>query len=254
MNKLVRLLAATFALLVMISIAGRVQAAPALKGQDTFKLEPGGTATIIFESFCIDYGKKFPTAVGLPPTTVADANVVGAINYALSKDYTTSAAKEVQFAIWQARGAQGSPATGTQGDEVTKNATMTMAAPAGATSIIDALKDNRLKATAGTWSGIGDKVTIGTETSNFQGRGELKIENASQETLTLYMPNGTVFPAPAAEFQSMAGYLTDVQVSNPQRLPDTGMLTMDGTSLMLLGMLAVSIAALGWAVRREAMI
>src|SRR4028119_1834126 len=83
----------------------------------TFQLQPGGKATVEFESFCIDYGKKFPTSVGLPPTNVPDPAVVGAINNALAKGYTSSQPREVQFAIWKARGAQGSPQPGAVGTE-----------------------------------------------------------------------------------------------------------------------------------------
>lgn len=256
MKHMIRWMAVLAALVLVLGVAGRAQAAPAgkpsaIKGEETFKLEPGGKATITFESFCIDYGKKFPTAVGLPPTAVADSKVVGAINYALSKDYTTSAPKEVQFAIWQARGAQGSPATGAQGNEVTQNANMTMTAPAGATSVIDALKQNKIKATAGTWNGIGEKITISNETTNFQGKGELTIENTSQAALTLYMQNGTVFPAPSAEFQSMAGYATNVQVQNPQGLPVTGVTVLSPVQMLVFALLALNVLALGYVVRRR---
>lgn len=230
----------------------QVHAAPtAIKGEETFTLEPGGTATIAFESFCLDYGKQFPTSVTLPPTGQAEAKVLSAISYALSKDYTTSAPKEVQYAIWQARGATGSPALGAQGTEIAQNTAAASTAPSGATSLIDALSSNKIKATAGTWNGVGEKLTINNQTDFFQGKGELKIENTSQETLTLYMPNGTVFPAPAAEFQSMAGYATDIQVNNPQRLPNTGIVSLSALQLAMLAVAAFGLTALGYTIRQR---
>lgn len=221
----------------------------------TFQLQPGGKATIEFESFCIDYGKKFPTTVGLPPTNVAEPTVVGALNNALTKGYTSSQPKEVQYAIWKARGAQGSPAVGAAGAEIAQNLTPPTA-PTGATSVTDAIKNNQVKATAGTWAGIGEKLTINGVQDNFQGRGQLQIENTSGQTLTLYMPIGTVFPAPSAEFQSMAGYLTNVTVNNPQQtqqaqqsdqqaLPTTGIADLNATQFLLLSLIGINIAAIG---------
>lgn len=185
-------------------------------------------------------------------TGVADANVGGALNYALSKGFTGDQPKEVQFAIWQARGAQGSPATGAQGQEISANASTQPTPPAGATSLIDALASNQIRATAGKWEGIGEKLTINNVEDNFQGRGELMIENTSGRALTLYMPVGTLFPAPSAEFQSMAGYATNVDVTNPatQTLPDTGLAPL-GIQTVLLALFAAGLVAYGWRIRRR---
>ena len=239
--------------LAMVVGAGTAKAQSAT---DAFTLQPGGKATITFESFCIDYGKKFPDTIGLPPIDVAQPEVAGALAYALSKGYTGSQAKEVQFAIWKARGAQGSPETGAQGQEITANAANQPAAPAGATSVIDALKNNQIKATAGTWQGIGEKLTINNFEDNFQGRGELMIENTSGQALTLYMPVGTVFPAPGPEFQSMAGYATNVEVDNPemqqmQQLPNTGISTPWGSQGALIVLAALASLGLGHVLRRR---
>lgn len=219
-----------------------------------FTLAPGGKATIDFESFCIDYGKKFPDQVGLPPTNVADPAVVGVLNNAVSQGVTGNNAKEVQLAIWQARGAQGAPAPGDVGTKLAQNPPQP-AAPQGATSVIDALKNNQIKATAGSWQGVGDKLTINNFDDFYKGAGQLQIENTSGQELTLYMPIGTVFPAPSAEFQSMAGYATNVTVNNPatQTLPDTGL----GEGLrwyesLVLALIALDSVAIGVLLKRRA--
>jgi hypothetical protein len=221
-----------------------------------FTLAPGGKATINFESFCIDYGKKFPDQVGLPPTNVADPAVVGVLNNAVGQNATGNNAKEVQFAIWKARGAQGAPAPGALGAQLAQNPPQP-AAPQGATSVIDALKNNQIKATAGSWQGVGDKLTINNFDDFYKGTGQLQVENTSGQELTLYMPIGTVFPAPSAEFQSMAGYATNVAVNNPapqtQSLPDTGL--ADGLSaiqLLLLALIGLDFAAIGVLLKRRA--
>ncbi len=183
--------------------------------------------------------------------------MAGAVNYAWSKGYTASQPKEVQFAIWQARGATGAPAPGATGQEITANAGTQPAAPSGATSLIDAINNNQVRVTAGSWQGIGEKLTINNFEDNFQGRGELRIENTSNQALTLYMPVGTVFPAPSAEFQSMAGYATNVEVENAnaqqQTMPETGAsdLTVGQTATLVL--LGLNIVALGFVLRKRAL-
>ena len=223
-------------------------------GNQPWRLQPGGTATITFESFCIDYGKKFPDSIGLPPTSVAESAIVGALNYAVGKGYTSSQPKEVQFAIWQARGANGAPAPGAIGQEISANSGAQPTAPAGATSVIDALKSGQITATAGSWEGIGEKLTINNFDDSFQGRGEIKLENTSDQEVTLYMPVGTLFPAPAAEFQSMAGYATQIEVTNPltQQMPDTGAVGLTGSTAMILLLLGLDVLALGYVLQRRA--
>lgn len=220
--------------------------AQSTSGNAAFTLAPGGKATIDFESFCIDYGKKFPEQIGLPPTNVADPAVTGAINNALSKGYTSSNPKEVQFAIWKARGATGAPQPGAVGTEIAQNVTPPTP-PQGATSLLDAIKNNRVRATAGSWQGIGEKLTINNFQDNFQGKGQLQIENTSGQRLTLYMPVGTVFPAPSAEFQSMAGYATNVSVTNPQQtMPNTGIAdNLTITQMLLLSLMVLDLGVLG---------
>jgi hypothetical protein len=217
-----------------------------------FTLAPGGRATITFESFCIDYGQRFPDEIGLPPTELAPPPVRGALSYALAQGYTAAEPREVQFAIWQAQGASGSPQPGAIGREIAQAARVPTT-PEGATSLIDALAAGDATATAGSWQGIGEQLTINNFDDHFQGRGELVIENTSDRELTLYMPVGTLFPAPSDEYQNMAGYATEIDVQNPQQtMPDTGFSRMfNSTQLLILGLLALDITAIGWLIRRQ---
>ncbi|HEX6290719.1 MAG TPA: hypothetical protein VFZ66_16130 [Herpetosiphonaceae bacterium] len=248
------------ALLALLSMVawGSTASAQNTNANQTFTLVPGGKATIDFQSFCIDYGKKFPEQVGLPPTNVADPTVVGALNNALAKGYTGSSAREVQLAIWKARGATDAPQPGNVGNEIAQNLQQP-AAPQGATSVIDALKNNQIKMTAGSWQGIGEKLKIGATDDFYQGQGQIQVENTSSQELTLYMPVGTVFPAPSAEFQSMAGYATNVSVNNPaptqaaqqaQTLPDTGLTDKLLDSPWLLIAYAIVVVLSGLFIRR----
>ncbi len=69
-----------------------------------------------------------------------------------------------------------------------------------------------------------------TASDNFYGRGQFTVTNTSTQELTRFMPVGTLFPSVNPAQQTMAGYATDIQVSNsqqaPQQLPAAG----DGTS------------------------
>ena len=72
-------------------------------------------------------------------------------------------------------------------------------------------------------------------TDNFYGKGQLTLENTSQEALTLAMPVGTIFQTPDAESQNMVGYATNVEVNNPTAtLPETGMFDGRPSALLVL--------------------
>lgn len=70
------------ALLALVAALSGPRASSAQGAPGAFTLQPGGTATITFESFCLDYGKKFPDSIWLPPTSTAEPGVAGAVNYA----------------------------------------------------------------------------------------------------------------------------------------------------------------------------
>jgi LPXTG-motif cell wall-anchored protein len=147
---------------------------------------------------------------------------------------------EAQYAIWQLSGATGSPTGGADAQAVVAAAANAPASTQG-TSIVDAAKANQVKVTLASWQPIGDKVQIGSAMDNFYGRGTLTVENTSQQAVTLAMPAGTLFPPVTAGEQTMAGYATNVQVSNPQaaqapqQLPNTS--GGDSSLALLLGAL-----------------
>ena len=69
-----------------------------------------------------------------------------------------------------------------------------------------------------------------TASDNFYGRGQLTVTNTSTQELTLFMPVGTLFPSVNPAQQTMAGYATNIQVSNPQQAPQQLPAAGDGTS------------------------
>ncbi len=195
--------------------AGSAQAqAPA-----TFTLAPGGTATITYEAFCTDFGKKFPTTLQQPNAVGTDA-VRGAIAYIQTNNLGANPqqALEAQYGLWRATGTTTSPQGGDVANAVANAAQNPPANPQGV-SLLDAVKNNQVRLTLGTWAPVGDQVQIGSATDNFYGRGTLTVENTSQQQLTLYMPVGTLFPPATAGEQTMAAYATKADVVNPQPTP-----------------------------------
>jgi hypothetical protein len=183
---------------------------------DAFTLQPGEIATIAFESFCMDYGKAFPSSVGMPQSVVPDPAVRGALAFSLSNGYALVKPREVQFALWNIRGAVDSPELVFPGQDIVANVYTEPSAPAGATSVLDAMNDGRLRGSLGSFQGIGERLLILGYDDYYKGRGELVVENVSSESMSLYFPVGTLFPAPGPEYQNMVAYAAGLQVTNLQ--------------------------------------
>lgn len=206
-------------LLVAGLLTMSTQAVFAQASTQSFTLQPGGKATVTFQALCINFGKKFPSAIN-GPSTVSSNPVQAALSYAQSKGYLSNEqqALQVQYALWQLLN-QGGPQGGAITQEVVSQAQNPPAAPQG-TSLVDAAAANQVKATVDSWQPLGQPVQIAPgATSNFYGQGQLTVENVSQQALTLYMPVGTVFPPTDPNEQNVAAFATNVQVNNPQPAP-----------------------------------
>lgn len=242
-----RFLAGIFVAVLMV---GLVNGVSAQQTPTTFTLQPGGKAVIDFEAFCIQFGEVFPNGIQGPSGLAPDA-VRGALSYGVSKRLNANEqqALQLQYAIWQAIGAQGSPQGDATAQDVLANGKTPPANPQGR-SLLDAFGTNQVKLTLTNWTPIGNKVAITpSATDNFYGRGQMTVENTSQQALTLYMPVGMQFASVDPAQQSMAGYATNVQVTNPQissihnTLPNTGgeepsvLLLTAALSLLSLGLI-----------------
>ena len=209
----------------------------------TFTLQTGGKATVSYEAFCIDFGQKFPATVNAP-NGVATPEVQKAMYYALTKGYQSAQPLELQYASWELRGAQNTPKSGATAAEI--KAAITAVPALGGTSVLDAVRDNKVKLTLDSWAPIGDKVQLGSASDHFYGKGQLTLENTSQESLTLAMPVATIFQASDSASQNMASYATDVQVNNPaSQLPQTSAFDSNPSLLVLAAGVYCILAALG---------
>lgn len=248
----------TLALGLALLLSGLAGSAHAQSASQTFTLQPGGSATVTFEAFCTNFGQKFPTSIQ-SPNGVADDRVRAGLAYIQSNGLAADAnsALEAQYGLWQLTGATNSPAGGDQARAVVSAAGTAPANPTG-TSVVDAAKSGQVTVTLDSWQAIGQPVAIGSATDNFYGRGTLTVKNSSQQALTLYMPVGTLFPPATAGEQTMAGYASNLQVSNPQQsapqqapqqLPNTG---GGGSALPLAIVAAAALLLAGLRVRRGA--
>jgi LPXTG-motif cell wall-anchored protein len=242
-----RLMVFVGALVMALGLGGVASAAPT----KSFTLQPGGKATITFEAFCVNFGKLFPDGINAPSGDIAPDKVRAALEYAQEKGLTTDSkqALQVEYAIWQLGGTTNSPKGDALAQDVIAAANSATVSDPQGVSILEAAKTNQITMTLDTWEAIGDKQQItATASDHFYGRGQLTVENATQQALTLYMPTGTIFP-PTSNAQNMAGIQTDVQVNNPS-LPKTG---GEGDLAVLAVMLAGGLLiGGGWLMRHSA--
>jgi hypothetical protein len=200
--------AALFAALVLIAAPGAARAQQA----QTFTLQPGAIATISFEAFCTNFGAAFPDAIEAPNALAPDA-VRGALayiqQYGLGAD--PQRALEAQYGVWRAVGATDSPIGGPLAGEVLRGGQSVPANPQG-TSVLDAAEAGQVRVTVTDWQPVGEPVDLGRASDNFYGRGTLRVENISNQPLTLYHPVGALYPPATAGEQTMAAYATDIQV------------------------------------------
>ncbi len=233
-------------------VLGAVAAAPVqAQVAQPFTLEPGGTAIIDFEAFCIEFGRFFPAAI-TAPNGLAPDNVRAALDYIQRTNITASEADalQAQYAIWQLLNSPGSPATNSSiAQDVLANASTPPASPGG-TSLLEAANAGNVSLSVTRWDALGRPVRILSATDNFFGRGTVEVRNTSNQTLELYMPVGTNFPASEERFQTVSGYPTNIVVNNPN-LPSTS----NDTALPLVSLLmvtALSLLGTGYLVLQQA--
>ena len=240
-----RISTAFLALVLAMSLGGPTAQAQSAK---SFKLQPGGKATITFEAFCTNFGKLFPTAITAPDGTVASDEVRSALVYAQNKKLTADEqqALQVQFAIWQLLKTANSPKGDALAQDVLAQVSKTPVTDPTGTSILDAAKSGQITMTLDLWQPVEPKIQItATASDNFYGRGQLTVENTSQQALTLFMPVGTIFP-PSSNAQRMAGIQTGLKVTDPN-LPATG---GDEGSSWTIAALAGLLLLVGWQMLR----
>ncbi len=185
-----------------------------------FTLPAGGRAVITFEAYCLDFGGTFPTAIQAPNAKagLAPSTVRAALAYIQTNNLSSQTSTALQ-----------------------------------ATSIIVAANNGSVDLDAISWDPIGNAVEIVPgAVDHFYGRGLLVVKNLTNQSLTLFMPIGTIIPPAGYRFhQRTVAYATNVQI-NPKNLPDTAA----GDVLPLLALLLAggALPVHLWRKRREQLI
>jgi hypothetical protein len=209
-------------LLIATLVAALAGLTPAsAQPSQTFTLKPTGSATITFIAFCTEFGDKYPDQLQLP-SELAKPEVRSALQYiadnGLARD--TTRALQGQYAIWNLLG-QSAPTGGAIAQQVVTYGRATPVSDPQGTSLLDAAKAGQVRLTLQSWNPASAEVQItNTARDYFFGRGRLLVENVSDQPLTLYMPVGTLFHPTVQSHQTMAAYLAEVAVIDPN-LPET---------------------------------
>jgi hypothetical protein len=238
----------TILIAVLATLAGTAPAAA--QPSRTFTLQPTGRATITFIAFCTEFGDKYPDQL-LLPSGVAQPEVRAAIQYIADNGLAgeSSRALQGQYAIWTLLG-QAGPAGDALAQQVVTYARANPVRDPQATSLLDAARAGQVRLTLQSWTPAGPVTQItSTARDNFYGRGQLLVENTSNQAVNLYMPVGTLFPPTVQPHQVMASYLENVQVTNPTpQLPNT---SGGGSLLALTAALVVGVGLVRLAQQRR---
>ncbi|NJN17532.1 MAG: hypothetical protein HC822_15305 [Oscillochloris sp.] len=251
-----------FGAIVVAVIAGLLgSGGVAAQETESFTLQPGGTATITFEAFCTNYGQNFPDQIEAPDA-LAQPELQKALAYIEEQGLAANAADalDAQYGLWRVIGAADSPQGGAIAANVVNAANTGIPAPSG-TSLLDAVQAGQVTVSVASWEPIGQPVEIGDLTDHFYGRGTLRVENTSNQTLTLYHPIGALYAPTEVGDQTMAAYATEIEVQNPQtievtqtsqptELPETSA-GVGQTLLPILSSLTLGAIALGLRLKRR---
>jgi len=176
-----------------------------------FSLRPGGKATIKVFAFCLDQAKKFPTNAEVRPASLADQKLRQALAHIVNKNYDQSQFKQAAFAIWNLRESQWY----NKGEDITiaqeiVNASANTPAPGAGQGMAlhDAQAQGMVDAVTRNFAPItGNSVD---PSNNYFGVGTLEVVNKTNSDQNFYLAFGTVFPAPAPEYQAIMVYGTEI--------------------------------------------
>ncbi len=195
------------AVLALVSYGGFIAYAGGMGPVESCAIIPSGDSAILnFHAFCIDYGKNFPEELN-PPAGLAEDGVRSAIYCGYENDYTLKNFYQVQLAIWH-------QVDGTWYDEDRALAEEIDACASEYIPPIDlvspgiplhkALDEGLVKITYLKWEAIEDPK--GRLDWEYYGVGQMKIENLTDEKLTVHLAYGTVLPPKSEDEQNMAAF------------------------------------------------
>ena len=183
-------------------------------GETSVLVPANGQTTLQFETYCLDFGKDFPTQIGKPLHRADDA-VLRVLKVALEGGYTESDPLQVQLAIWQV--IEGKWVFDENEIPHTLAGEILVAAE---TADVTPLQGEGIPVTQAVDEGL---VTLASE--NFQavdapnaagyefayrGQGTLVITNLTNEEIRIFFPFGTVFIRGLESEQNVVAYATEL--------------------------------------------
>jgi len=171
----------------------------------TMNLRPQGTAEVKVFTFCLERNKQFPKG-DIRPAGLADPKVRAALAYAVANDYDQSQFFQTQLAIWYLVDNQWYDANHALAQQIVDAVNAGTAQP-------PALNEPGTAIGQAQANGQADIVISDLNNLNntdYFGVGTLKVMNKTNANLGIYVPFGTVFPAPGTAFQNTMVYATQV--------------------------------------------
>ncbi len=209
----------TFALTLGQAAASPSRSLTAAPTPFQFRVEAGQSFRTAVRGYCIDFSKKFPTG-SLDLKAGTDPRVSSALAYAFEKGYADNNYKQTGLAMWYLRdNTWHDSVIGESNHNVAQEivnaaqGSYTDANVGASASLVQATQANQVQARIENFRAI-DQQPAG---ASFYGEGELVVTNTGTTALSLYLPFGTVGPAPSEGFQNMALYA----VGQVQQAPAT---------------------------------
>lgn len=189
-------------------------------GETSVVVPANGEATLRFQTFCLDFGKEFPTTLGTPDGR-AENEVLTVVRAAIEEGIADSDPLALQLAIWSVR--EDKPIDTLYPNE-------TIAAESDAQALLDA-SDSVTVSPIRTDRGISldkavaDGTIVATSTDfrfvetdmarpddiPYHGEGTLILRNTTNEAVEVYFPFGTVFRATDETEQDIVAYATELE-------------------------------------------
>ncbi len=189
-------------------------------GETSVVVPANGEATIPFETFCLDFGLDFPSALGAPDGRASD-DVLQIVKTALENDVAESNTLATQLAIWslregqsieelypdteiEAAGAAETLLTDAEGAEISPLRTDQ------GISLTDAVADGTIEATSTDFRFV-ETDMVRPDDRPYHGAGTLVLTNTTGEPVEVYFPFGTVFRAADDSEQDIIAYATELE-------------------------------------------
>lgn len=198
-------------------------------GETSVVVPANGEATIRFQTFCLEFGKEFPSSLGTPDGRAND-DVLRLVRQALEEDVPDQNPLAVQLAIWSQLENQTLdelyPDTDIPAEERAQSLLDSMdsveVSPLRTDqgiALTEAVANGTITATSQDFNFV-DTEMARPDGEPYHGEGTLVLTNQTDEDVQVYFPYGTVFRAENDSEQDIVAYATELeQLPTPTPMP-----------------------------------